>query len=324
MNQFLEVFSLVVTIVSVIVFCIETLPKYRLNDDGSERQHKPFQAIEASCVAFFSAEYLWRLFFATDKVVFVKGWLNVVDLIAVLPFYIFLILEASGDAGGVTNSLVIVRILRLSRVSRLARVSRHSNNLQDVARCMVATRNELALFFLMTSVAMILFGSAIFFCEKDEPETNFVSIPAGFWWAIVTMSTVGYGDIVPVTPQGRVVGGLCATIGVILLAIPAGIFISEFLRLHEQRREQRAAKNRQGDPVAQLKRQLTAAYELVHLMKIVPDTGVLEGMHNFNADQGATRVEDVDTDEGACITQELGLDDLATRQPSPRVTITAI
>lgn len=86
----------------------------------------------------------------------------------------------------------------------------------------------------------------------------------------------------PVTVQGKVVGGLCATMGVILLAIPAGIFISEFLRLHVQRREQRAALNMQGDPIAQLKRQLTAAYELVLLMKIPESAAVTTAVNSVD------------------------------------------
>jgi hypothetical protein len=191
MNRFLETFSLLMTVLSVVVFCIETLPQFRLNDDGSDRVYQPFQVIEATCVAFFTIEYGWRLFFAEDKRRFIGNWLNVVDIIAVLPFYIFLILESAGVGGDGTDSFVIVRILRLSRVSRLARVSRHSLGLQDVAQCLVSTRNELGLFFMMTTVAMTLFGSAIFFCEKNEKGTDFTSIPAGFWWAIITMVCSG-------------------------------------------------------------------------------------------------------------------------------------
>lgn len=114
----------------------------------------------------------WRLFFAPSKWAFAKSPLNIIDLIAILPYYISLGMDSKTG-----SELTIVRILRLSRVSRLAKVGRHSSRLQDMITCIGSTSSELVLFFLITSVATILFGSAIFYAEKDQRDTDFISIP---------------------------------------------------------------------------------------------------------------------------------------------------
>ena len=241
-----EMWSLFVIVVSVVAFCVETLPKYRMewemvNATTGEQveverdgDHSFFFALESACVGWFTIEYLWRLYFAMNIRAFLTDGLNIVDIVAILPYYIALMLADGG------SSISIVRILRLSRVSRVAKVSRHSSSLQDLVTCIKKTKSELALFFLMTGVATVLFASMAFYAEKEEPNTPFISIPASMWWAICTMTTVGYGDMSPTTVGGKIVGALCATIGVIILAIPAGIFISEFIQLHEERKRSAA------------------------------------------------------------------------------------
>jgi len=236
-NRVLEALSLIIILVSVATFCLETLPQYRLDKHGKELEQAPleFFVIETVCVGWFTIELSWRLFFAPSKWAFAKSPLNIIDLIAILPYYISLGMDSKTG-----SELTIVRILRLSRVSRLAKVGRHSSRLQDMITCIGSTSSELVLFFLITSVATILFGSAIFYAEKDQRDTDFISIPASLWWALITMTTVGYGDMVPETIAGKLIGGLCASIGVVLLAIPAGIFISEFMRIHEDRKREKS------------------------------------------------------------------------------------
>eukprot|EP00730_Choanoeca_flexa_P005079 TRINITY_DN11869_c4_g1_i4.p1 TRINITY_DN11869_c4_g1~~TRINITY_DN11869_c4_g1_i4.p1 ORF type:complete len:317 (+),score=72.56 TRINITY_DN11869_c4_g1_i4:158-1108(+) len=163
-----------------------------------------------------------------------RSWMwepmNLIDLIAILPYYISFAIGSSG-----ASSVAVVRILRLTRVTRLLKFSRHSSGLQDMIFCITHTSQELMLFFSITIVSAILFGSALFYCEQDA-DSGFISIPEGMWWAVITMTTVGYGDISPVTIQGKFVGAIVASLGVVLVAIPAGIFISEFMRIHQERK----------------------------------------------------------------------------------------
>eukprot|EP00051_Salpingoeca_urceolata_P027651 m.482567 g.482567 ORF g.482567 m.482567 type:complete len:493 (+) comp22586_c0_seq1:415-1893(+) len=230
----LENFTLVVIVVSVIGFILETLPTYRLEDDGEERDgdHPTFFAIESACIAWFTIEYLVRWYSSHNPKRFPFQAMNIVDLIAIIPYYISL-----GLGGSSASSVAIVRILRLMRVTRLFKFSRHAQGLQDMITCISESRKELVLFFGITAVCTILFASAIFYAEKDEKETGFVSIPVSMWWAIITMTTVGYGDFSPTSVQGRFIGAIAASLGVVLLAIPAGIFISEFMRIHSERKK---------------------------------------------------------------------------------------
>lgn len=170
---FLENATLVVIVISVIGFYLETLPTYRLVD-GVERTdtHPTFFWIETVCVAWFTIEYLVRWTAAKNKKRFPFHPMNIVDLIAILPYYISL-----GVGSGDASSLAVIRILRLSRVSRVFKFSRHSQGLQDMITCISATTKELILFLLITSVSTVLFASAEFYVEKDADDTGFISIP---------------------------------------------------------------------------------------------------------------------------------------------------
>jgi len=226
-NKLLECISLFIILASVVTLCIESLPQYRLNQtDGSKLSTKgtPLFVAETCWTAFFTLEFLWRLTVAVEKMPFLKNPMNIVDIVAILPYYISLALADSN-----------VKALMAFRVLRLLKVSRYSPGFQMIASCMYASRNELGLFVIMVFVGTILFASAIYYCEKNEQETDFQSIPASFWWALATMTTVGYGDMVPTTGIGWFFGSLSASLGVVSIAIPASLFISEFLRLRTER-----------------------------------------------------------------------------------------
>eukprot|EP00051_Salpingoeca_urceolata_P028521 m.487284 g.487284 ORF g.487284 m.487284 type:complete len:714 (+) comp24928_c0_seq1:204-2345(+) len=231
---YLELFSMIVIFGSVISFVLETLPRYRLEDDGEERDddHPTFFWIETGCIAWFTAEYLVRWLSSRNRRRFPFEAMNIVDLVAILPYYIGLMLGGSG-----ASSIAIIRILRLARVSRLFKVSRHFQGLADMISSVAASGKELTLFAIIGIVGSILFGSLIFYAEEPSNPDDFISIPLGMWWGIITMTTVGYGDVAVISTQGRIIGYFVASFGVALLAIPAGVFISEFMRQNEARQK---------------------------------------------------------------------------------------
>ena len=172
--------------------------------------------------------------------VFVTDPLNLIDLIAILPFYITLV----GGAGA--GGLAVLRVLRLSRVFRVLKLGKYSRSLHAFARVIRKSFNALAVLVLFMLLTMVLCGSLIYFAERGEfdsttgkymrpnimnnglEETPFKSIPFGFWWVIVSITTVGYGDFVPTTGMGKVVGVVTVFIGILTLAMPITVIGSNF------------------------------------------------------------------------------------------------
>ncbi|XP_021563412.1 potassium voltage-gated channel subfamily A member 5-like [Carlito syrichta] len=133
--------------------------------------------------------------------------MNVIDVVAIFPYFITLgteLAEQQPGGGGGQNgqqamSLAILRVIRLVRVFRIFKLSRHSKGLQILGKTLQASMRELGLLIFFLFIGVILFSSAVYFAEADSPGTHFSSIPDAFWWAVVTMTTVGYGDMYPMT-----------------------------------------------------------------------------------------------------------------------------
>lgn len=132
-----------------------------------------------------------------------KGTLNVVDVLAIVPFYLELGLGLAGvdteKLEDFKGALLVVRVLRVLRVMRILKLGRYSAGMRTFALTLKSSAKQLGMMAMVFATGIIFFATMVYFMEKDEPDTPFTSIPAGFWWCIVTMTTVGYGDIVPMT-----------------------------------------------------------------------------------------------------------------------------
>lgn len=226
-------------IVSVVNFCMETLPYFErslcLNITGANGEPEllpnyadPFFIIESICVLWFTMEFVLRIISCPSKKSFCRSIMNMFDVVAILPFFISLIVqqtEGNCESAKKSGSLIFIRIMRVCRIFKL---SKHSQGLRILGLTIKTSMHELGMFFFFLIVAMVIFSSAVYYAEAGEKDTQLTSIPEAFWWAIVTMTTVGYGDVTPIGVWGKLVGTLCVIAGVLTIALPVPVVVANF------------------------------------------------------------------------------------------------
>ncbi len=178
-----------------------------------------FTVIEWVFTLVFSAEYLARLWCVRRPLVYARSFFGLIDLIAVLPTYLALFVPG-------LNALIDVRILRLLRIFRVLKMGAYVAEFQSLGGALRASRRKILVFLLFVFMIVLLMGTLMYVIEG--PKNGFTSIPVGIYWAIVTMTTVGFGDITPQTDLGRFIASWQMLIGWGILAVPTGIVSAEF------------------------------------------------------------------------------------------------
>ena len=219
-NLFGKIFTYTVQfliIVSLITFSIDTLP------DLSEQVKNILYIIEVVTVGVFTLEYILRLVISERKLKFIFSFYGLVDLFAILPFYI-----ASG------LDLRSIRVFRLFRLVRILKLFKYNQAINRFNRALVIAKEELILFGFVAAIMLYLSAVGIYYFENAAQPELFKSIFHSLWWSVTTLTTVGYGDMYPITMGGKLFTFLILTIGLGIVAIPTGLVASALSKAREE------------------------------------------------------------------------------------------
>ena len=229
-GKLFDLFMIVLICLNILAFAFETV------DEISIPYKSYFVDFETLSVVIFTIEYLLRLWTCTlepafrhpirGRLQFVVTPLSLIDFISILPYYLFMLFP----------STVFIHELHLLRLARLLKIGRYSKAMRTLGRVIEAKRESLfSALFTVFSLLMVA-SSLIYYVEHAAQPDRFPNIPASMWWAVITLTTVGYGDVYPVTPLGKILAGCIAVMGLGLVALPAGIVASGFTEEVEKKR----------------------------------------------------------------------------------------
>lgn len=207
----------ILIIVSLVTFSIDTLP------DLSSNAKRILYLFEIVTVTIFTLEYLLRIIVAEEKLRFVFSFYGLVDLVAILPFYI-----SSG------LDLRAVRVFRLLRLVRILKLFKYNQAINRFHRALVIAKEELILFGFVAAIMLYLSAVGIYYFENAAQPEQFKSVFHSLWWAITTLTTVGYGDMFPVTTGGKLFTFVVLMVGLGIVAVPTGLVASALSKAREE------------------------------------------------------------------------------------------
>lgn len=225
LERIFELLLIAIIVLNILAIVCESIPEVH------ERYAEPFHQFEVFSVIFFTVEYVLRVYSivenkkyshpVTGRLRFISTPMALIDLMAFVPFYLtFLPMD-----------LRILRIFRLMGLFRMFKVARYMHALTMFKKVLYDRREQLVLSIFFILFILVIISTTMYYVEREAQPDKFTSIPATMWWGIATLTTVGYGDMVPITAWGRILGGLFAITGVGLLALPAGILSSGFFEM---------------------------------------------------------------------------------------------
>ncbi len=213
-----DVVLLIVICLSVLVVILESVPGYRKNYGST------LSLAEWIFTIIFLIEYMLRVFVAPNRFKYITSFYGVIDFIAILPAFMSIFIVGA-------QGLVIVRSFRLLRVFRILKISRYTSAGQSLVRALAASRAKISVFLFAVLTIVLFIGTIMYLIEGEK--NGFTSIPKAIYWSIVTITTVGYGDLTPVTTFGQFISSILMILGYAIIAVPTGIISVEIIKSSE-------------------------------------------------------------------------------------------
>jgi len=222
-GKMFDILLLVAIVLSVLCVMIESVPEY------GQAYEREFVIVEWGFTILFTIEYVARIITIKKPFYYIFSFYGLVDLLSIIPTYLGLFLVAN------TSSLMVVRSLRLLRVFRILKLGVYLKEARILITALKESRKKIFVFFLAVMMLTIILGTIMYLVES--PEAGFTSIPRSIYWAIVTLTTVGYGDITPATELGQFIAAVVMILGYSIIAVPTGIVSRELFIADSKHKE---------------------------------------------------------------------------------------
>ncbi|KAL6112600.1 kcns1 [Pungitius sinensis] len=235
-----KLFSLVsigVVVASIASMCISSIPEYQTFDgEGKVMEDPSMQALEVFCTCWFTFEVVTRLLLAPNRRMFLHHPLNIIDLVSVAPVYVTLLFDtAVGPESELGVLGRLVQVFHLMRIFRVLKLARHSTGLRSLGATLRHSYREVGILLLYLAVGVSVFSGIAYTAEYEEG-VGLDTIPACWWWGTVSMTTVGYGDVVPVTVAGKLAAGGCILGGTLVVSLPITIIFNKFSHFYRKQK----------------------------------------------------------------------------------------
>lgn len=229
-----NIFSSSLIIISILLIILESFKEFQETLKGV------IYSIETVVVIFFTLEYIVRLITSPylypkkkllSPLLFIFSFLGIIDLLSILPFYLPMFVE---------TNLIFLRVLRLFRLMRIFKLLRYSESVMTLGKAVARIKTELISTLFITAIVLLFSANVMYVVENKAQPDAFSNMGEALWWAVATLTTVGYGDIYPITSLGKVISGIMALIGIGIVAIPTGLLSSAFVSEIEERKRKKA------------------------------------------------------------------------------------
>ena len=221
-GKLFDVILLAAILLSIIGVMLESV------EEIDKKYHELIIAFEWGVTILFTIEYFFRIYAVNRPFKYIFSFMGIVDLLAIIPTYLIFIFPAA-------HSLSVIRAIRLIRIFRIFKLSRYLRGAHTMQIALRSSRPKIIVFLLSVMLLVIILGTLMYIIESSASTNGFENIPDSIYWAIITLTTVGYGNIVPMTIFGKIVASFIMILGYGIIAVPTGIVTAEFSRKRKEK-----------------------------------------------------------------------------------------